>query len=128
MQLTPTYSIYRNDVKIKEKHQELNDNQKAELIKNVCANHIHIEPEILVAKTRKREIVEARQIAMALTKLNTGLTLKNIGLRYGGRDHSTVIHALQTIQDLVDTDKAFHQKVLGFQMDVEMYCRLQNKF
>ena len=128
MQLEPTYSIYRNEFAIKSKNKFWNDNEKAELIKNVCANLINIEPEILGAKTRKREIVEARQIAMTLTKLNTGLTLKNIGLRYGGRDHSTVIHALQTVHDLVETDKGFKQKVKHFQQSIQMYFRLQNKF
>jgi chromosomal replication initiator protein len=49
-------------------------------------------------KTRKQEIVEARQVAMYLVKKYTKSSLKSIGLQFGGRDHSTVIHALSTVE------------------------------
>jgi hypothetical protein len=65
---------------------------------------------MLRGKTRKREIVIARQIAMRYCKDNTELSLKSIGQFFGGRDHSTVIHALTTIEDLCDTDKKFKKK------------------
>ena len=55
-------------------------------------------------KTRKQEIVNARQIAMYLTKELTNSSLKTIGLHFGGRDHSTVIHAYQTVEDSMATD------------------------
>ena len=53
------------------------------------------------AKSRKRELVHPRQVAMYLAKEKTDLSLKSIGYHFGGRDHSTVIHAVQTISDLV---------------------------
>lgn len=128
MQLTAHYNIYRNEVELQPKGKFWDDNEKSEIIKTVCAHQIDVEPEILGAKTRKREIVEARQIAMTLTKMNTALSLKAIGLRYGGRDHSTVIHAKETISNLVETDKLFHEKVKKFQQAIENYCILTNKF
>ena len=55
----------------------------------------------LKAKSRKRELVYPRQVAMYLAKEKTDLSLKSIGYHFGGRDHSTVIHAVQTISELV---------------------------
>ena len=59
----------------------------------------------LKGKSRLREIVLPRQVAMYLAKELTNLSLKSIGYHFGGRDHSTVIHAIQTVNDLMDTDK-----------------------
>lgn len=52
-------------------------------------------------KTRKQEVVEARQVAMYLSKKYTKSSLKSIGLQFGGRDHSTVIHAVSTVEHRV---------------------------
>lgn len=65
----------------------------------------------LKGKSRLREIVLPRQVAMYLAKELTNLSLKSIGYHFGGRDHSTVIHAIQTINDLMDTDKEINQTV-----------------
>jgi chromosomal replication initiator protein len=51
-----------------------------------------------VKKTRKAEIVEARQVAMYLSKLLTQNSVKTIGLHFGGRDHSTVVHSYQQVE------------------------------
>ena len=59
----------------------------------------------LKGKSRLREIVLPRQVAMYLAKELTNLSLKSIGYHFGGRDHSTVIHAIQTVNDFMDTDK-----------------------
>jgi chromosomal replication initiator protein len=59
----------------------------------------------LKGKSRLREIVLPRQVAMYLAKELTNLSLKSIGYHFGGRDHSTVIHAIQTVNDLMDTNK-----------------------
>ncbi|HJW28185.1 MAG TPA: chromosomal replication initiator protein DnaA [Saprospiraceae bacterium] len=69
-----------------------------EIQRTVC-DHLHIPEDLLRAKTRKQEVVNARQIAMYLTKELTNSSLKTIGLHFGGRDHSTVIHAYQTVED-----------------------------
>lgn len=82
-----------------------------EAIQRMVAEHFQVEMDQLKAKTRKRQIVQARQIAMFFAKEMTRHSLKSIGLHFGGRDHSTVIHALQTVSDLVATDKYFKQSV-----------------
>lgn len=69
-----------------------------------------ISMEALKSKSRKREIVEARQIAMAIMCKERCGSLAEIGFFFGGRDHSTVIHARNTVTDLMFTDKSFHTK------------------
>ena len=59
---------------------------------------------------RIREWVEPRQMTMAAIKQITGMSLKNIGYLFGGRDHSTVIHAIRTVKNLSDTDNAYRNK------------------
>ena len=75
-----------------------------EEIQQVVCHHLGIPEDLLRAKTRKQEIVNARQIAMYLSKELTNSSLKTIGLHFGGRDHSTVIHAYQTVEDSMHTD------------------------
>jgi chromosomal replication initiator protein len=88
-------------------HRELS----IESIAATVAEYFHLKPEILKEKSRKREIVQARQIAMYFAKEMTKSSLKTIGLYFGGRDHSTVIHAIGTVNDLYDTDKEFRRYV-----------------
>jgi chromosomal replication initiator protein len=71
----------------------------AEKIFAAVAEHFRISPEALRGKSRKREIVFARMIAMTLMCENTPLSLKAIGAQFGGRDHTTVIHARDTISE-----------------------------
>jgi len=85
-----------------------------EEIQRVVCDHLGIPEDLIRAKTRKQEIVNARQIAMYLTKELTNSSLKTIGLHFGGRDHSTVIHAYQTIEDSMNTDPK--QKVIVQQL------------
>lgn len=87
-----------------------------EYIQNYVSNYFNIPVDLLKAKTRKREIVEARQIAMFLAKKFTDMSLKSIGQHFGNRDHSTVIHALTTVNDMMDTNRKFNatiQEILG---------------
>lgn len=71
---------------------------KIEEIQTLVSEHFDLPEDMLRAKTRKKEIAYARQIAMYLSKEMTKSSLKTIGLHFGGRDHSTVIHAIQTIE------------------------------
>ncbi len=82
-----------------------------EAIQKLVCEHLNVPQELLKAKTRKREIVQARQISMYFAKELTKSSLKNIGLHFGGRDHSTVIHAVQTVNDLVSIDKEFRKNI-----------------
>lgn len=80
----------------------------------VC-NYFSITPEQFMSKTRKREIVQARQIAMYLSRNLTKTSLASIGSQLGGKDHATVLHACNTVCDLMDTDRGFR----GFVNDIE---------
>jgi chromosomal replication initiator protein len=82
-----------------------------ESIQKIVSDYFDLPVETLKQKTRKREIVQARQISMYFAKKFTKSSLKLIGLHFGGRDHSTVIHALNTVSDLMTTDKEFHRYV-----------------
>jgi len=83
-----------------------------ETITRVVCEHLSVAENKIRDKTRKKEIVLARQIAMYLAKNLTLSSLKTIGLHFGGRDHSTVIHACNTIEDYKVTDPSFG-KILG---------------
>jgi hypothetical protein len=75
--------------------------------------------EAMQSPSRKREIVEARQLAMWFMKDETALSLKNIGFTFGGRDHATVIHAVQTINDLLITNKHLQAKFFECQKRID---------
>ncbi|GAL86971.1 chromosomal replication initiation protein [Sporocytophaga myxococcoides] len=77
-------------------------------IQKFVAEFFNVTVDSLKAKTRKREIVIARQVAMYFAKEYTNLSLKSIGFHFGNRDHSTVIHALTSVNDLMDTDRKFN--------------------
>ncbi|MCV9385233.1 chromosomal replication initiator protein DnaA [Reichenbachiella ulvae] len=76
-------------------------------IQKTVSEYFNVSSEDLKAKTRKKEIVIARQLAMYFSKDYTNHSLKSIGSHFGGRDHSTVIHALQSVNDMLDTDARF---------------------
>lgn len=80
-------------------------------IQKLVCDFYGISVDMVKSKTRKREIVQARQISMFFAKDLTKASLKNIGMHFGGRDHSTVIHACQTVNDLIETDKKFRGDV-----------------
>ncbi|SMO62344.1 chromosomal replication initiator protein DnaA [Solitalea koreensis] len=91
-----------------------------ESIQKLVCEYFEIPMEMVKSKTRKREIVQARQISMYLAKNHTKASLKTIGQFYGGRDHSTVIYACQTVEDLIDTDKKFKNWVQDIQKKLKM--------
>jgi chromosomal replication initiator protein len=74
--------------------------------KTVC-EYFSIPPDSLQSKTRKREVVQARQIAMFFSKTLTKSSLASIGSQIGNKDHATVLHACKTVNNLMDTDKQF---------------------
>jgi chromosomal replication initiator protein len=82
-----------------------------EYIQKLVCDYFGISIDQVKSKTRKREIVQARQISMYFAKDLTKSSLKTIGMHFGGRDHSTVIHACQTVNDLIETDKKFKADV-----------------
>lgn len=91
-----------------------------EYIQKLVCEYFEIPVDAVKSKSRKREIVQARQISMYLAKSHTKASLKSIGQFFGGRDHSTVIYACQTVDDLIDTDKKFKSWVQDIQKKLKM--------
>ena len=65
----------------------------------------------LLSNRRTRTIVKPRQVAMYLSKVMTPRSLPEIGRRFGGRDHTTVLHAVRKIEDLSGTDNNLAQEL-----------------
>lgn len=78
-----------------------------DFIQKVVSDYFDLPIELMKSKTRKREVVQARQIAMYFSKNLTKSSLANIGMHCGGKDHATVLHACRTVNNLMDTDKKF---------------------
>jgi chromosomal replication initiator protein len=75
------------------------------------SRYFSISVDDLKDKTRRKEVATARQVAMYFAKEYTDYSLKQIGQYFGGRDHSTVIHAVQCVHNLIDRDKSFRRTV-----------------
>jgi chromosomal replication initiator protein len=80
-------------------------------IQKVVCDYFNIQLDQLQVKTRKREIVQARQVAMFFSKSMTKASLATIGSQIGGKDHATVLHACKTVNNLIETDKRFMQSI-----------------
>ena len=80
-------------------------------VQKVVCDYFNITREDLLSKTRKRQIVQARQIAMFMSRSLINCSLSTIGAETGGKDHATVLHACTTVNDLMSTDKTFRQYV-----------------
>jgi chromosomal replication initiator protein len=94
-----------------------------EQIQNVVCDYFSIPEDLVRAKTRKREVVQARQVAMHFCKKLTQHSLKTIGLHFGGRDHSTVIHACQSVQNQIETDPKFRDMIEEIHHKIEVRSR-----
>jgi len=82
-----------------------------EYIQKVVSDYFQMDIQTLQSKTRKRHIVQARQIAMYFAKKYTKASLASIGSQIGRRDHATVLHACKTVDNLSFTDKQFRTYV-----------------
>lgn len=74
-------------------------------IQKAVSDHFELKPLDLISARRARAVARPRQIAMYLSKRLTTRSLPEIGRKFGGRDHSTVIHAVRRIEELRDTDR-----------------------
>jgi len=76
-------------------------------IQKVVCDYFDMPIELIKSKTRKREIVQARQLTMYFSKQLTKNSLATIGAQCGNKDHATVLHACRTVNNLAETDKRF---------------------
>jgi len=89
-------------------------------IQKIVCGYYNIGLEQLQSKTRKREIVQARQVAMFFSKSLTKSSLATIGSQIGGKDHATVLHACKTVNNLIETDKRFRLQVDEIEKKLKM--------
>ncbi len=82
-----------------------------DMIKKSVCSYFNLDNDALNGQSRKRNIVTARQIAMYLSKEYTHLPLTAIGRDLGNKNHATVVHAIKTISNLMDTDKELHTTI-----------------
>jgi len=89
-------------------------------IQKMVSEFFGVKSDDLKAKTRKKEIVIARQVAMYFSKQYTNHSLKSIGYHFGGRDHSTVIHAVQSVYDMMDVSNNFKNSIGDLTKKIKM--------
>lgn len=80
-------------------------------IQETVSNFFGVKKDLIHSASRKREIVQARQVAMYLMKEYTSLSLTQIGIQVGNRNHATVSHSYKTVKDQLETDKTFRQHI-----------------
>lgn len=102
--------------------KEIQSDVSVDFIQKTVAEYFKVDLDSLKSKIKKREIVIPRQVAMYFCKRYTQLTLALIGENFGGRDHSTVIHALESVEDMMKTDSNFKSSVeeLGKKLKLRM--------
>ncbi|PSQ88630.1 MAG: chromosomal replication initiator protein DnaA [Bacteroidetes bacterium QS_4_64_154] len=123
-------TLHQRDITLdlaKEVLRDLVQEQEATLtiedIQRIVCEHLDISEDQIRGKTRKREVVRARQIAMYFAKRHTQHSLKDIGLHFGGRDHSTVIHANDTVEERTEADDQFRETVKEIGRKIERHGR-----
>lgn len=88
-------------------------------IQDTVSEFFGVKKDLIQSASRKREIVQARQVTMYFIKKHTELSLSQIGAHVGNRNHATVLHACNTVKDLSEVDK-------GFRSDIDEIERLLN--
>ena len=89
-----------------------------EYIINIVCDYFNISPEQMSLNTRKHQVVQARQIAMFLSKKYSSASLNAIGQQCGKKDHATVYHACKTVTDRLETDKQFRALVADIEKKI----------
>jgi chromosomal replication initiator protein len=95
-------------------------NISIDYITQIVCKYFEVDENKVREKNRKKEVVLARQVAMFLSKKLTKSSLKTIGLHFGGRDHSTVIHAYNSVEQLVSNDESTKGIVNNLRNKIEL--------
>lgn len=111
-------TIYKSDLSLellKDTIKKIASTQKKVInipyIQEVVCDYFNLSREMLLSKSRKREIALPRQLAMYFAKEMTNATFSKIGEEMGGKDHSTVMYAVETIRDTSKIDKEIKKYV-----------------
>lgn len=109
---------------VKKTVKEVSTNKQVNItidtITKVVCDYYNVDENKVREKNRRKEVVLARQIAMYLSKTLTKSSLKTIGLHFGGRDHSTVIHACTSIEELINIDTKLKETIDYLKNKIEM--------
>ena len=97
--------VIKRAVKIDDKPLTVDD-----ILDSVCS-HYHVSTDAVNSKSRKRDLVEARQVSMYLAQKYTKMTASRIGKLVGGRDHSTVIHSCSQVERRLQADNVFRDEL-----------------
>jgi chromosomal replication initiator protein len=95
-------------------------NISIDYITKIVCEFFNVEENKVREKNRRKEIVMARQVAMYLSKILTKSSLKTIGLHFGGRDHSTVIHAHASVEQIIKSDHKMEDIVNTLKNKIEL--------
>ena len=106
--------VIKRAVKIDDKPLTVDD-----IVEKVC-NHYNVTQQSVMSRSRKREYVVARQVAMYLAQKHTKMPASRIGLLIGKRDHSTVIHSCNTVESRMKVDKAFADEVTSIETSLKL--------
>ncbi len=96
-------------------------NISIDLIKKISAEHYGVRLDDLTAKIRTEKIANARQVAMFLARELTGASLPKIGLEFGGRDHTTVLHACDKIRTSVKSDTKVADEIRNISATIKKF-------
>ncbi|MCZ6701575.1 MAG: chromosomal replication initiator protein DnaA [Ignavibacteria bacterium] len=114
-----TFELVRETVKEIATDKKIININIDSITKIVC-DQLNVAENKMREKTRKKEVVQARQIAMYLSKEMTNSSLKTIGLHFGGRDHSTVVHACGSIENAKERDGSFKKLLKELKNQIEL--------
>jgi chromosomal replication initiator protein len=92
---------------------------KIEEIQRIVARHYNVSRGDLLSSRRTANVVRPRQVAMYLAKVLTLRSLPEIGRRFGGRDHTTVLHAVRKIENLVGNDNSLAEEIEGLKRQLQ---------
>mgnify|MGYP000957630576 FL=1 len=90
-----------------------------ESIQKLVSEHFNIPHDLISGESRRKEVALARHIAIYLSKQFTASSLKTIGLHFGGRDHSTVIHSIKYIEQRINEDPLFSKDISSLSQRVK---------
>ena len=88
-----------------------NQSINIESIQNIVASYFNLSMQEMLSQRRSRSLARPRQIAMYLAKQYTTNSLPDIGRKFSNRDHTTVIHAVKKIQELIDKDNEVKKNI-----------------
>jgi len=96
---------------LKDTIPELRKQMTIDMIQKKVSKALNIPENMLSAKKKTQELVNARNIAIFLSRKLTDSSLKTIGANFGGRDHSTIIHAINQVEERSGQDQAYKSRI-----------------